>query len=29
VLGSAIRLGAHPPHPAPLGLPMLSLNLSP
>ncbi len=27
VLGTAIRLGAHGPHPAPLGVPMLSINL--
>jgi uncharacterized protein YbjQ (UPF0145 family) len=27
VLGTAIRLGAHEPHPAPLGLPALSINL--
>jgi uncharacterized protein YbjQ (UPF0145 family) len=27
VLGTAIRLGAHEPHPAPLGVPMLSVNL--
>lgn len=27
VLGTAIRLGAHAPHPAPLGTPMLSINL--
>jgi uncharacterized protein YbjQ (UPF0145 family) len=27
VLGTAIRLGAHEPHPAPLGMPMMSINL--
>ena len=27
VLGTAIRLGAHDPHPAPLGVPILSINL--
>ncbi|MGH3266158.1 MAG: heavy metal-binding domain-containing protein [Trebonia sp.] len=27
VLGTAIRLGAHEPHPAPLGTPVLSINL--
>jgi uncharacterized protein YbjQ (UPF0145 family) len=27
VLGTAIRLGAHEPHPAPLGMPMMSVNL--
>jgi uncharacterized protein YbjQ (UPF0145 family) len=27
VLGTAIRLGAHEPHPAPLGTPMMSINL--
>ena len=27
VLGTAIRLGAHQPHPAPLGMPMMSINL--
>jgi uncharacterized protein YbjQ (UPF0145 family) len=27
VLGTAIRLGAHEPHPAPLGMPALSINL--
>jgi uncharacterized protein YbjQ (UPF0145 family) len=27
VLGTAIRLGAHDPHPAPLGVPVLSINL--
>ncbi len=27
VLGTAIRLGAHDPHPAPLGVPMMSINL--
>jgi uncharacterized protein YbjQ (UPF0145 family) len=27
VLGTAIRLGAHGPHPAPLGVPMMSINL--
>ena len=27
VLGTAIRLGAHEPHPAPLGVPFLSINL--
>ncbi len=27
VLGTAIRLGAHPPHPAPLGEPMMSMSL--
>lgn len=27
VLGTAIRLGAHDPHPAPLGMPMMSINL--
>lgn len=27
VLGTAIRLGAHEPHPAPLGMPILSINL--
>jgi uncharacterized protein YbjQ (UPF0145 family) len=27
VLGTAIRLGAHEPHPAPLGAPVLSINL--
>jgi uncharacterized protein YbjQ (UPF0145 family) len=27
VLGTAIRLGAHEPHPAPLGLPVMSINL--
>jgi uncharacterized protein YbjQ (UPF0145 family) len=27
VLGTAIRLGAHRPHPAPLGMPMMSINL--
>jgi uncharacterized protein YbjQ (UPF0145 family) len=27
VLGTAIRLGAHEPHPAPLGEPVLSINL--
>jgi uncharacterized protein YbjQ (UPF0145 family) len=27
VLGTAIRLGAHRPHPAPLAMPMMSINL--
>jgi uncharacterized protein YbjQ (UPF0145 family) len=27
VLGTAIRLGAHPPHPSPLGVPVMSINL--
>ncbi len=27
VLGTAIQLGAHEPHPAPLGTPMMSINL--
>jgi uncharacterized protein YbjQ (UPF0145 family) len=27
VLGTAIALGAHPPHPAPLGVPVMSINL--
>jgi len=27
VLGTAIRLGAHQPHPAPLGTPVMSINL--
>ncbi len=27
VLGTAIRLGAHEPHPAPLGVPLMSINL--
>jgi hypothetical protein len=27
VLGTAIRLGAHEPHPSPLGVPMMSINL--
>jgi uncharacterized protein YbjQ (UPF0145 family) len=27
VLGTAIRLGAHPPHPSPLGVPIMSINL--
>ena len=27
VLGTAIRLGAHDPHPAPLGMPVLSINI--
>lgn len=27
VLATAVRLGAHAPHPAPLGLPMMSINL--
>jgi len=27
VLATAIRLGAHEPHPAPLGVPMMSINL--
>jgi hypothetical protein len=27
VLGTAIRLGAHEPHPAELGVPTLSINL--
>lgn len=27
VLGTAIRLGAHAPHPAPLGVPVVSINL--
>jgi uncharacterized protein YbjQ (UPF0145 family) len=27
VLGTAIRLGAHEPHPAPLGVPIMSINL--
>jgi uncharacterized protein YbjQ (UPF0145 family) len=27
VLGTAIRLGAHDPHPAPLGTPVMSINL--
>jgi uncharacterized protein YbjQ (UPF0145 family) len=27
VLGTAIRLGAHEPHPSPLGIPMMSINL--
>ncbi len=27
VLGTAVRLGAHPPHPAPITGPMLSMNL--
>jgi uncharacterized protein YbjQ (UPF0145 family) len=27
VLGTAIRLGAHEPHPAPLGVPVMSINL--
>jgi uncharacterized protein YbjQ (UPF0145 family) len=27
VLGTAIRLGAHDPHPGPLGVPMMSINL--
>jgi uncharacterized protein YbjQ (UPF0145 family) len=26
VLGTAIRLGAHEPHPAPLGVPVMSIN---
>ena len=28
VLATAVALGAHPPHPSPLGTPMLSINLS-
>jgi uncharacterized protein YbjQ (UPF0145 family) len=27
VMGTAIRLGAHEPHPAPLGVPVMSINL--
>jgi uncharacterized protein YmfQ (DUF2313 family) len=27
VLGTAIRLGAHDPHPASLGMPVMSINL--
>jgi hypothetical protein len=27
VLGTAIALGAHPPHPAPLGVPVMSINV--
>ena len=27
VLGTAIRLGAHEPYPAPLGVPVMSINL--
>jgi uncharacterized protein YbjQ (UPF0145 family) len=27
VLGTAIALGAHEPHPAPLGVPVMSINL--
>lgn len=27
VLATAVRLGAHEPHPAPLGMPMMSINL--
>ena len=27
VLGTAIRLGAHEPHPAPLGMPVMSINI--
>jgi uncharacterized protein YbjQ (UPF0145 family) len=27
VLGTAIRLGAHEPHPAPLGTPVMSISL--
>ena len=27
VLGTAIRLGAHEPHPSPLGVPVMSINL--
>ncbi len=27
VLGTAIRLGAHEPHPAPVGVPLMSINL--
>ena len=27
ILGTAIRLGAHEPHPAPLGMPVMSINL--
>jgi hypothetical protein len=27
VLATAVQLGAHEPHPAPLGLPMMSINL--
>jgi len=27
VLGTAIRLGAHKPHPAPLGVPVMSINI--
>jgi uncharacterized protein YbjQ (UPF0145 family) len=27
VLATAVRLGAHDPHPAPLGVPMMSINL--
>ncbi len=27
VLGTAIRLGAHEPHPAPLGEPVMSINI--
>jgi uncharacterized protein YbjQ (UPF0145 family) len=27
VLGTAIRLGAHEPHPAELGIPIMSINL--
>ena len=27
VLGTAIRLGAHEPHPAPMGVPVMSINL--
>jgi uncharacterized protein YbjQ (UPF0145 family) len=27
VLGTAVRLGAHEPHPAPLGMPVMSINL--
>ena len=27
VLGTAIRLGAHEPHPAPLGVPVMAINL--
>jgi hypothetical protein len=27
ILGTAVRLGAHPPHPTPLTGPMMSMNL--
>jgi len=27
VLGTAIALGAHEPHPAPLGVPVMAINL--